>query len=56
MIDSHADSNSKICFPENFTGLGKLKDYQVKLHVDTGVKPIIVPPWSTPYHLQERVQ
>ena len=63
MIDSHADSDSKIClqdilshFPENFTGLRKLKDYQGKLHVNTSVKPIIVPPRSTPYHLQERVQ
>ena len=43
-------------FPENFTGLGKLKDYQVKLCVDTSVKPIIVPPRPTPCHLQERVQ
>ena len=41
-------------YPENFQGLGKLKDYQVKLHVNPDVKPIAVPPRPTPYHLQQR--
>ena len=63
MIDSHADTSTKTCmqdilsdYPENFTGLGKLKEYQVQLHVDSRVKPIVVPPRSTPHHMQERVQ
>ena len=43
-------------FPENFTGLGKLRNYQVKLHIDSSVKPVAVPPRSVPYHLQERFQ
>ena len=37
-------------------GLGRLRGYEVKLHIDKGVKPIATPPRSTPYHLQERVQ
>ena len=43
-------------YPQNFTGIGKLKNHQVKLHVDPTVKPIAVPPRNTPYHLQERVK
>ena len=43
-------------YPENFTGLGKLRNYQVKLHVDKSVKPVAVPPRSVPYHLQGRFQ
>ena len=41
-------------YPENFTGLGKLKHYKVKLHIDRSVKPVVVPPRSVPYHLQDR--
>lgn len=54
--DDHNDSIQDIIskFPENFKGLGKLKDYQVKLHVDENVKPITSPPLPIPYHLQER--
>lgn len=40
-------------YPENFRGLGKLNNYQVKLHVNEGIKPVNAPR-STPYHLQER--
>ena len=43
-------------YPQNFTGLGKLRNHQVKLHVDESVKPVSVPPRSIPYHLQERAQ
>ena len=38
-----------------FNGVGKLKNYQVKLHVDESVKPIATPARPVPYHLQERV-
>ena len=30
-------------FPQNFEGLGKLKNHQVKLHVDTSIKPSTKP-------------
>ena len=56
----HKDHNESIQdiiskYPENFEGLGKLKNVQVKLHVDEKVKPITAPPRPIPYHLQERV-
>ena len=41
-------------YPQNFTGLGKLANHQVKLHVNGAIKPVNVPPRSIPYHLQER--
>ena len=41
-------------YPENFTGLGRLKNYQIKLHVDPEVKPHRAPPRPVPYHLRER--
>ena len=63
MIESDVPSESKQLlqdtlknYPENFTGLGKLRHYQVKLHIDESVKPVAVPPRSVPYHLQERFQ
>ena len=43
-------------YPDNFNGLGKLKHHQVKLHVDPKIKPVALPPRTTPYHLEERVE
>ena len=43
-------------FPKNFSGLGKLKTHQVKLHVDQSVKPINVPQRPIPYPLRESAQ
>ena len=40
---------------ENFCGLGKKKDYQVKLYANDTVKPIAVPVRTNPYHLKARV-
>ena len=63
MIETDVPSESKQLlqntlknYPENFTGLGKLRHYQVKLHIDKSVKPVAVPPRSVPYHLQGRFQ
>ena len=42
-------------YPQNFKGLGKLKDYQVKLFTDSSIKPVAVPPRVIPYHLRARV-
>ncbi len=42
-------------FPQNFEGLGKLKNHQVKLHVDPTVKPVASPARPVPYHLRARV-
>ena len=43
-------------YPDIFNGLGKLKDYKVKLHCNPEVKPVNVPAHPFPYHLQERAQ
>ena len=40
--------------PACFTGVGKLKDYQVKLHVDPNVPTVASPPRPIPFHLRER--
>ena len=41
--------------PKVFTGLGKLKDHEVVLHVNPEVKPVAQPPRTVPYHIEERV-
>ena len=57
MITTGKDDLQEILkqYPQNFTGLGKMRDHQVKMHVDKSIKPIASPPRATPYHLQERV-
>ena len=64
MIDQErkhsGELNSKIInvlhsYSENFQGLGKMKNHQVKLYTDNTVKPIAVPPRPIPYHLKARV-
>ena len=42
-------------YSHNFRGIGKLKNHQIKLHVNTEVKPVATPPCSVPYHLKEQV-
>ena len=41
-------------YPQNFTGLGKLKGHSVKLYTDPSVKPVVSPPRVIPYHLRSR--
>ena len=43
-------------YPENFTGLGKLKNPKVQLHLDHNVKLVGIPPCSTPHNLRDRAQ
>ena len=42
-------------FPENFQRVGKLKNHQIKLHLNTNDKPVVSPQRTVPYHLQDRV-
>ena len=42
-------------YSHNFRGIGKLKNHQIKLHVNTEVKLVATPPRSVPYHLKEQV-
>jgi len=43
-------------FQGNFNGLWKLRNHQIKLHINTSIKPVTVPPISIPYHLKDRVE
>ena len=42
-------------YPQNFKGLGKLRNYQVKLYTDNSIKPVAIPPRSVPHHVKARV-
>ena len=48
--------NNSERIPEVFTGLGKLKDTQVTLHVDPNVTPVAQPLRRTPYQRREKVE
>ena len=43
-------------FPDIFSGLGKLKDYQLKIHVDKNVKPIAQPVRRLPFNIRKSVE
>ena len=43
-------------YPHCFSGIGCLKNHQVKFYVDDSVKPIVVPRRPIPYHLVDRVE
>ena len=42
-------------FPDVFSGVGKFKDYQLKLHVNKEVKPVAQPLRRLPFGLREKV-
>ena len=41
--------------PKVFQGIGKLKNYEVKLHIDTSVQPVAQPAHRIPFHLRKKV-
>ena len=43
-------------YPSVFTGIGKIKNRQVKLHIDESVTPVAQPLRRTPYQLREKVE
>jgi hypothetical protein len=42
-------------FPKCFEGVGKLKDFQLKIPIDESVKPVIQPIRRIPFHLLEKL-
>ena len=42
-------------FPDVFTGVGRLRDYQLQLHVDPAVRPVAQKPRRVPFALREKV-
>ena len=56
----HTDPKGEIqsCLAEyshTFQGIGKLKNHQIKLQVNTEVKPVATTPRSVPYDHKEQV-
>ena len=43
-------------FDDRFKGIGKLKGYQVKLHIDKNVKPVAQPHRRIPFHIRKKVE
>ena len=43
-------------YPGLCTGMGKLKNYQVKLHIDDSVKPVAQGHRRVPFHLRKKVE
>ena len=39
-----------------FSGLGKLTDYKLKLHVDPNVPPVVQPMRRVPFNIREKVE
>ena len=42
-------------YPSIFQGVGQLKDYEVKLHIDKSVTPVAQPVRRIPFHLRKKV-
>ena len=42
-------------YPAIFNGIGKLKDYVVKLHIDENVQPVAQAARRIPFHLRKKV-
>ena len=42
-------------FSDVFSGLGKLKNYKMKLHIDAEVSPVAQRPYRIPYKMREKV-
>ena len=49
------DSDIREEFADIFTGVGKLKDYKLKLHVDGNVTPVAQPVRRLPFGLRDKV-
>ena len=42
-------------YPSVFQGIGKLKDYQLKLHIDTSVTPVVQKIRRVSFSLKDKV-
>ena len=43
-------------YPKLFDGLGLLKDYKLKLHIDKTIKPVAQPMRPVPFHLRSKLE
>ena len=42
-------------YPDLFTGIGKMKDFQVEIHIDPSVPPVTQPHRRIPFHLRKKL-
>ena len=43
-------------YDDLFHGLGKLKNYQIKLHIDESVPPVAQPHRRVPFHVRKQLE
>ena len=43
-------------YPQLFTGVGKLKDFELKLHIDDNVQPVAQRHRRVPFHVRKKVE
>ena len=55
VVCDHSEDDIRRRYWDLFTGIGLLKGYELKLHVDDTVKPLAQPVWRIPFGLCEKV-
>ena len=55
-IDGDPIIDHTSAYPTLFTGIGKLKDTQIKLHIDTSVPPVAQRFRNAPFHLRKQIE
>ena len=53
-VDNNVMGKIRSNFPDVFKGVGMLKNYQIKLHIDETVKPVIQTSRRIPFHLRAK--
>lgn len=43
-------------YKEIFSGVGKMKCHQVKLHIDNKIKPVTQPHRRIPFHIRKQIE
>ena len=58
IITPMQDQYTKLCeeYDDRFNGIGKLKDVEIKLHIDDSYRPVQNRNRRIPYHIREKVQ
>jgi hypothetical protein len=55
-VNTLTDTNIKQKFPECFQGVGKLKDFELKIHIDPDVRPVAQSSRRIPFGLRKKVE
>ena len=55
VVSEHSEDDIRQRYWDLFTGIGLLKGYELKLHVDDTVKPLAQPVWRIPFGLCDKV-